>query len=183
MSPNPQILVFRMREVIYTLLLIFFSVVLILCLFLMFSGRTAPERQDTSSLSTDSTAQDSSLPSSQSQNITSGQTVSDLPASSASVTNENSFTPGIYTVPLHLTNAALEVEVTVDADHINSIRLLNLSKSTEDLYPLMSDSLDHVATQILQSQSLEGITSPQENRYTSQMLLNAVSDALELARP
>ena len=49
------------------------------------------------------------------------------------------------------------------------------------MYPLIAPSLNHIATQVLQKQSLDEITSPQENRYTSQMLLNAVSDALELA--
>jgi uncharacterized protein with FMN-binding domain len=74
------------------------------------------------------------------------------------------------------------VEVTVDSDHINAIRLVNLSESTAASYPLVSPALEHIASQILEKQSLEDITCPQENRYTSQLLLSAITDALELAR-
>ena len=70
----------------------------------------------------------------------------------------------------------------MDQNHINSIRLVNLSETTAAAYPLVSPSLDHIASQILEKQSLEGITSPQENRYTSQLLLSAISDALRLAQ-
>lgn len=173
MNARPKILVFRMREIIYTLLLILFAAVLIVCLILMFSGRTVSEKNAADSNTSNSTA----------QNIDSDtqQVDSFLPTASYSVTSGNLFTPGIYTVPLSLNDSSLEVEVTVDADHINSIRLANLNDDLDDMYPLIAPSLNHIATQILQKQSLDEITSPKENRYTSQMLLNAVSDALELA--
>ena len=38
------------------------------------------------------------------------------------------YTPGIYTSDITLNNTALEVEVTVDESHINSIRFTNLSQ-------------------------------------------------------
>lgn len=166
MSTKPQIFVFRMREMIYTLLLIAFAAILIICLILMFSGRTTTEKNTTGSTQS-----------------TSAQRPEDVQTFSASsAASANQFTPGIYTVPISVNDSALEVEVTVDADHINSIRLVNLSEAADAAYPLLAPSLDHIATQILQKQSLDEITSPQENRYTSQMLLNAVSDALELAK-
>ena len=166
MSAKPRIFVFRMREMIYTLLLIAFAAILIVCLILMFSGRAITEKNTTGSTQSTSVQQPEDV-----------QTFSASSAASAS-----QFTPGIYTVPISLNDSALEVEVTVDADHINSIRLVNLIETTDSMYPLLSPSLDHIATQVLQKQSLEEITSPQENRYTSQMLLKAVSDALELAK-
>ena len=77
--------------------------------------------------------------------------------------------------------SCVDVEVTVDSDRIRAIRLVNLSDSAAAAYPLVSPSLDHITTQILETQTLEGITCPQENRYTSQVLLSAISDALTLA--
>lgn len=62
--------------------------------------------------------------------------------------------------------------MTVDADRIKAIRLVNLSEAAAASYPLVTPSLDHIAEQILASQSLEGITCPQENKYTSQILLS-----------
>ena len=109
-----------------------------------------------------------------------------IPSSTDQVTAAASssmhFTPGVYTVPVFLNDATLDVEVTVDADHINAVRLVNLSETIETMYPLMTPALENITSQILQRQTLEGITCPQENRYTSQVLLNAISDALDIAQ-
>lgn len=163
MSSKPKIIVLKLREVIYTLMLLFLVILLAVCLFLMFSGKAKKE-----SASTGLQTENQSTPSTEN---TSGESSDRL-----------SYRPGIYTTPVTLGNSAAEVEVTVDQNHINSIRLVNLSETTAAAYPLVSPSLDHIASQILEKQSLEGITSPQENRYTSQLLLSAISDALRLAQ-
>lgn len=41
------------------------------------------------------------------------------------------YTPGIYTSDITLNNTALEVEVTVDETHINSIRFTNLNDPSQ----------------------------------------------------
>ena len=71
--------------------------------------------------------------------------------------------------------------MSVDQNHINAIRLVNLSESTAAAFPLVSPSLDHITSQILEKQSLEDITCPRENKYTSQLLLSAIAQALERA--
>lgn len=101
--------------------------------------------------------------------------------SSYAANSTTSYTPGIYTSPITLGESTVDVEVTVDSSHINSIRLVNLSEAAAASYPLVSPSLDHIASQILEKQSLNEITCPQENRYTSQLLLSAISDALTKA--
>jgi uncharacterized protein with FMN-binding domain len=194
MNSKPKILVFGLREVIYTILLAVFALLLVICLILMFTGRTTTRNTDSGQETQIAGAQqndnsqtgisqqtDSSQTDSLQQTATVQDTVSQAAASVTTVSAAR-YTPGIYTVPLYLEESSPAVEVTVDADHINSIRLVNLSETTKSLYPLMSPSLDHIATQILQRQTLDGITSPQENRYTSQFLMNAISDALELAQ-
>lgn len=45
------------------------------------------------------------------------------------------YTPGIYTSDITLNNTALEVEVTVDETHINSIRFTNLNDSSTNHVP------------------------------------------------
>ena len=75
----------------------------------------------------------------------------------------------------------MNVEVTVDTNEIQSIRLVNLSEATAASYPLVSPSLEEIAAQILEKQSLDDITCPAENRYTAQLLLLAISDALATA--
>lgn len=158
MSSNPKIVVLKMREIIYTLLLLFLAALLIVCLVLMFSGRSG---EDSSG----------------------GAQTPDTTAETAAPAPESgSFIAGIYTTPLSLGDSVVDVEVSVDQNHINAIRLVNLSESAAAAFPLVTPSLEHITSQILEKQSLEGITCPQENRYTSQMLLSAISDALGRAR-
>ena len=47
------------------------------------------------------------------------------------------YQPGIYTSTLTLNNTDLEVEVAVDASHINSIRFSNLDDTVTTMFPLI----------------------------------------------
>lgn len=69
----------------------------------------------------------------------------------------------------------------MDDSCITSIRLINLSEAVTTMYPLMEPCLESISDQVLENQSLEGITWPEENQYTSQLLLEAISAALQKA--
>lgn len=161
MSSNPKIIVLKTREIIYTLLLLFLAVLLIVCLVLMFSGRLKKEGLQKGAV---------------------GQNQSQTAETASGLSEEKLFTAGIYTTPVKLGDSTVDVEVSVDQNHINSIRLVNLSESTAAAFPLVSPSLDHITSQILEKQSIEDITCPQENKYTSQLLLSAIAQALERAQ-
>ena len=145
MSSSPKIVVLKTREILYTLILLFLVILLIVCLFLMF----APKKADGG----------------QPQSVTSAAT----------------YIPGIYTAPVTLGKDTMNMEVTVDASEIRAIRLVNLSEAITASYPLVSPSLEKFAAQILETQSLDGISCPAENRYTAQLLLSAISEALATA--
>ena len=68
-----------------------------------------------------------------------------------------------------------------DSSDILSIRLVNLSQTVTAMYPLVEPCMDTLAKQICEKQSLEGVTYPDENRYTSQLLLQAIDAALQKA--
>lgn len=163
MSSKPKIVVVKMREIIYTLLLLFLVALLIVCMVLMFTKKTGSTHS-----TQEKTAQSTQTQEQQSQESAAGSNAL--------------YTAGIYTTPVTLGDSTVDVEVTVDQNHINGIRLVNLSESMAAAYPLVSPALDHIASQILETQKLEGITCPQENKYTSQLLLSAISDALDLAK-
>ena len=91
------------------------------------------------------------------------------------------YVPGVYTSSIQLNENSFDVQVTVDADHINSIELVNLSETATVMYPLMEPTLDEIAQQIY-TQSTENITYSDENKYTSMLLLDAIEDALGKAR-
>lgn len=92
-----------------------------------------------------------------------------------------SYVPGTYTSTVTLNNTALEVEVTVDKSHINSIRLSNLDETVTTMYPLVQPAIEDIAEQIYEKQSLDNIEPSSESPYTSQILLEAISEALEKA--
>jgi uncharacterized protein with FMN-binding domain len=93
------------------------------------------------------------------------------------------YIPGTYTSSISLNDSALEVQVTVDRDHINSIELIHLDESVETMYPLVGPALEELSAQILTTQSLEGITYQSESQYTSIVLYKAIVSAIEKASP
>lgn len=93
------------------------------------------------------------------------------------------YVPGVYTSSVMIDQNALDVQVTVDENHINSISLVNLDETMETMYPLVAPTLEELADQIITNQSVTDITYSKNNQYTSKLLLNAVEDALEKASP
>lgn len=142
MSANTKIVVLRSREVLYTILLLFVGILIILVLLSLF-----------------------------------------LPSDSASPTEESAalYVPGVYSSTLRLGNAAAQLQVTVDADHINAIELINLDEAVTTMYPLMEPCLDELAAKVIDNQGLENISYSTESKYTSILLLNAISQSLSKA--
>ena len=91
------------------------------------------------------------------------------------------YTPGIYTSALTLNNTTLEVEVSVDETHINSIRFSNLDETVTTMYPLIQPAIEDIAEQIYETQSLDEVTLSDDTPYTSQIILDAIRDAVEKA--
>ena len=145
MSSKTKIVVFKMKELIYTGLFLALAALLILFLVIMFRGRDSAE--------------------------------TGASADSRSVL----YQPGIYSASLVLGEKNLEVSVSVDEEHINSVRFVNLDESVAAMYPLMESSMANLAEQILTNQSTEGLTMPDDARYTSLAILDAVNRALAKA--
>lgn len=93
------------------------------------------------------------------------------------------YVAGVYSSSLVINDNTIDVEVVVDEDHINSIRLVNLSEAVTTMYPLMQPALEDLTDQIITNQSLEGVTYSEDNKYTSMVLLDAIQTALEKAIP
>ena len=100
----------------------------------------------------------------------------------AESTETMNYNAGVYTSSILFQNSAIDVQVIVDEKNITSIHFVNLEDSIAAMYPLIEPALEDLASQILEKQSLEGISYSSDNQYTSQMLLNAIETALEKAR-
>ncbi len=103
---------------------------------------------------------------------------SDEPSTAESA---NLYQPGVYTSSLTLSNATLEVEVTVDHDTITAIRFSNLDETIATAYPLVQPTMEDIAEQIYETQSLENISYSEDNIYTSQVIVDTISLALDKA--
>ena len=105
-----------------------------------------------------------------------------LPDDKEKATKETmKYTAGVYTSSIQLNDNAIDVEVVVDDNHINSITLVNLDESTAAMYPLMQPTLDNITQQVYEKQSLDNISYGDDNQYTSMVLLNAIQAALDKA--
>ena len=100
-----------------------------------------------------------------------------LPNDEKHTSKKQEYMPGVYTS----TVTSLEVEVAVDSSHINSIRFSNLDETVATMYPLIQPAIENIAEQVYDSQSLENISFPEDNPYTSQVIINAIDDALKKA--
>ena len=104
-----------------------------------------------------------------------------LPASGSSQSTAQTYAPGIYASQITLQDAVIDVEVRADNDGIHSIGFRNISNTVSAMYPLMQPSLNQLARQICDTQSLDNIYYEKSSQYTSQMLLGAIRSALSLA--
>lgn len=93
----------------------------------------------------------------------------------------NAYVPGIYTTSIELGGSVIDIEVVVDENNIQSIRLINLDEAVTTMYPLIEPSLEELSTQILENQSLDAVSYTDDNKYTSMLLLDAISTSLEKA--
>ena len=159
MNSNTKNVVLRMKELIYTGIFVLLGILLILLLVTMF----APGKKDTGKTGAGTETQP--------ENMHTGETA-----------QAELYRPGVYTSSIMLGGNAIDLEVTVEKDYIASIRLVNLSETVATMYPLMEPALENLTSQIYSSQSLENITYPEENQYTSLVILDAIESAVAKAR-
>lgn len=210
MSSNTKIVVLRSKELVYALVLLVVSVLIIMVAVSLFlpskdSASPAPAQNAEESMEQvpsqlPSQTAPQTTPAGKPQNGTSNGTQNDTSTDTQNGTSSNTqnntlnstsgagtstaqnlYIPGIYSSTLLLGNANVELQIAVDKNHINSITLTNLDESITTLYPLMSPTLSELATVILSEQSIDNISYGTENRYTSMLLMQAITEALDKA--
>lgn len=208
MSNNPHIVVFKLKELIYTGIFVVLSILLIVLFINMFksdkkkpsasSGEVNAANNDVSKRESNSSELTDSANATKNQdtqgntdlanstNISSlseTQNTSDKSNSKNTASDsETTYNPGVYTSSLMLNNSSLEIEVCVDSHRINSISVKNMDEAITTMYPLMKNSVNDLSNQIINSQSLENITYTDDCKYTYMILLDAISTTLDKAR-
>jgi len=88
---------------------------------------------------------------------------------------------GVYNSVIELGDSLLNLEVVVDTDHINSVRLVNLDESTSAMYPLMEPAAADISAQLAAGTALDEVTLSESSKYTQTLLLEGVRSTLEKA--
>lgn len=100
---------------------------------------------------------------------------------SASLESEQRYTAGVYTTMLTLSDTSLNVEIVVDENNINSLRILNIDESIAAMYPLLEPSLKDIEKQLCNGKDIKDIQLSEDGKYTQTLLLDAIQDTLEKA--
>lgn len=95
--------------------------------------------------------------------------------------SEATYKKGDYDASVTLGDQTLTLRVTVTDSSIEAISFIDLSEDCKTMYPLLIPSLEDLTKQIIDSQSLDDVVYPDERKYTSMVLLDAIGKALEAA--
>ncbi len=93
------------------------------------------------------------------------------------------YTPGVWNSTLVLNDTALNLEVVLDEDHINSVRIVNIDDSINTMYPLVEPSIEEIAEQLINGADVDSIEVSEDSKYTQTLLLDAIKATLVKAAP
>lgn len=93
------------------------------------------------------------------------------------------YNPGIYTSTIVLGDSQVDVAVTVDKDHINSVSFVDLKESVKTMYPLLETCIEDISKQLSDNVPLNQVAYSTSNQYTVSILLEAINSALQKAAP
>ena len=96
-------------------------------------------------------------------------------------TDQLKYKKGDYDANVTLGDQSLTLRVTVTDSSIEAISFIDLSEECKTMYSLLISSLEDLTKQILDTQSLDEIVYPDERKYTSMVLLDAIQKALNAA--
>lgn len=93
------------------------------------------------------------------------------------------YTAGVYNTSLTLNDNVLNLEVVIDQNHINSVRLLNIDEAISTMYPLIEPSLSKIEQQLVSGVSLDELEYAEDSKYTQMLLVDAIKATLDKATP
>lgn len=91
------------------------------------------------------------------------------------------YNAGVYSSQLVLGETALNIEVVVDSDHINSVQISNLNESISTMYPLVEPALKEIESQLSNNIDIGDIKISEDSKYTQTLLLGSIESALKKA--
>lgn len=97
-------------------------------------------------------------------------------------TTDNIYNAGVYTSSITLNGNPMDITVTLDSNHINSIKMENVSDAIATMYPLVEPSFEDIANQIVTTQSIDNIQFAEDYQYTYTLLYDEICNLIDSAR-
>jgi len=91
---------------------------------------------------------------------------------------EEIYEAGVYTKELQLGDTSVNLQLTLDEDHVKSLELVNLEESVETMYPLMKPTVEKISKQLTAGNGMEEIVLSEDAQYTEKMLVESVKEML-----
>lgn len=151
-----RIVIFQLKEIIYTTIFVGLGILLLILLFFMFWPGKGKE-----------TAGTTTTPSS-----VSGQSAD---------TGSAKYIAGVYTSKLTLGDAKINLKVSLDQDRVKSVEVVNLKESVETMYPLIKPAVKEISDQLAQNVAPDQVVLSDDSPYTSQLILDTVCQVMNEA--
>lgn len=150
-----RIVIFQLKEIIYTAIFVGLGILLLILLFFMFWPGKGKE---TASTGTHSSAVKQSAD-----------------AGSAK------YIAGVYTSELTLGDAKINLRISLDQDRVKSVEVVHLKESVETMYPLIKPAVKEISDQLAQNIAPDQVVLSDDSPYTSQLILDTVCQVMDEA--
>ncbi|MDO4165960.1 MAG: hypothetical protein Q4D32_00995 [Eubacteriales bacterium] len=92
---------------------------------------------------------------------------------------EKQYQAGVYTKELQMGDATVNLQVTLDEDHVKSVEIVPLDESITTMYPLVEPAVKTISEQLQAGTEVDEISLSDESQYTEQIVLNAVQEIIQ----
>lgn len=89
------------------------------------------------------------------------------------------YNPGVYSSSISLGDQTMDLKLTVDENHINSVTMDISDDSITTMYPLLEPAFNDVVEQVITKQSTDNIEYKQGSQYTYTLIVNKINELLE----
>ncbi len=89
---------------------------------------------------------------------------------------------GVWTSSIPLSDTVINIEVVLDENHINSVRIVNIDETITTMFPLVAPALDEISAQLSNDVPIDQLRLQDDSRYTQTLLIEAIKVALDKAK-
>ncbi len=182
---HTRIIILQLKEIIYTAIFAGLGILLLILLFFMFwpdhsndSASTSPATA-TAAVSSEDTSDISSTGQDAVDTSATDQDTSDDAKKTDQQTSATQYKAGVYTTEMNFGDSVINLQVTLDSDHVKSVEAVHLDDAVSTMYPLILPSIKNISDQLAQNISPEEVVLSDDAQYTEKMILESVSSILK----